>query len=92
MLKQSHEDWLAELDDILRRYRCGSPTDPKARSADWSDAIERLEKLGFSTGEAMHVLRGKQPAAVGGVTVKRVSAREALALHKARLCARADRA
>ena len=59
MRTRSHEDWLAEFNDIVRRYRQGA-TDPKFRPNDWltwDGAIEQLEDLGFTKGEAIHMLQ-----------------------------------
>ena len=57
---RSHEEWLTELNDVVRRYCHSGQNDPKYRPNDWltwEGAIARLEHLGLTTGEAMHILQ-----------------------------------
>ena len=59
---RSHEEWLTELNDIVRRYCHSGQNDPKYRPNDWlawEGAIARLEHLGLTRGEAMHILQRK---------------------------------
>jgi hypothetical protein len=60
MRTRSHEEWLAELNDVVRRYCYSGQNDPKSRPntwLTWEGAIARLEDLGFTRGEAMYMLQ-----------------------------------
>lgn len=54
--KRSAEQFLAELDDILRRFETADATGT-AGSLPREEALRRLRKLGFSAGEAVSLLR-----------------------------------
>jgi len=51
--QRTAEEWLAELNRIMRDYRS---TDLKGAAGSRKRAIERLIDLGFSAGEAVHEL------------------------------------
>jgi hypothetical protein len=72
MLTPSHENWLSELNDVVRRYRhpCNDPKTQTATQLAFDQAIQRLEDLGFTRGEAMHVLRNRQPTPAAYVTLR----------------------
>jgi hypothetical protein len=51
--QRTAEEWLAELNRIMREYRS---TDLRGAAGSRKRAIERLIDLGFSAGEAVHEL------------------------------------
>ena len=55
--RRSIEEALAELEEIMRRYKRGvfSPSAPDALARD--EAVNRLVKLHFTVGEALRMLR-----------------------------------
>jgi hypothetical protein len=57
--RRSAEDWLAEFEDVVRRYRLGL-REPHAQSTlSHEEAVALIQKLGFTTGEALRLLRPK---------------------------------
>lgn len=52
---RSAEEYLAELEEILRRYRIGA-VEANARLTE-EQALARLRRLGFTAGEALRLLR-----------------------------------
>jgi hypothetical protein len=52
--RRSAEEYLAELEDILRRYRASEANGQKLSQ---EEALARLRKLGFTPGEALRLLR-----------------------------------
>jgi len=57
---RSAEQWIAELDEILRRYRPELGEAPSRQGAlNREDAVAALRRLGFSAGEALRLLRRK---------------------------------
>jgi Holliday junction resolvasome RuvABC DNA-binding subunit len=58
--KRSAEDRLAELEDILRRYRLGIARSNTRGSLTHEEALTALRKLGFTVGEALRMLRSRQ--------------------------------
>ncbi|HKT18050.1 MAG TPA: hypothetical protein VJR47_08415 [Stellaceae bacterium] len=52
---RSAEEYLAELEEILRRYRIGA-VEANARLTE-EQALVRLRRLGFTAGEALRLLR-----------------------------------
>ena len=60
--QRSAEEWMAELDGIINRYRDG---EPRAAPMTRRKAIERLVELGFSEGDAVRYLeRNRAKSAV----------------------------
>jgi hypothetical protein len=63
MRSPSAERWVAELDDILRRYDPGErEMVVQSGRLNREAAIDALRKLGFTTGEALRLLRSKAGA------------------------------
>jgi hypothetical protein len=57
---RSAEDWIAALDDILRRYQPELGHAPSRQGAlNRDDAVAALRRLGFTPGEALLILRRK---------------------------------
>lgn len=54
---RSSEEWLVALDDIIRRYRQSFSNPRPERQISFDDALSRMRKLGFTTGEAIRLLR-----------------------------------
>jgi len=53
MRTRSHEEWLAEFNDVVRRYCHSGQNNPKSRQNDWltwEGAIARLEDLWLHEG------------------------------------------
>ncbi|MBO0735041.1 MAG: hypothetical protein J2P48_00510 [Alphaproteobacteria bacterium] len=57
--KRSAEESLAELEDILRRYHLGVAVPGTGEKLTREQALARIRKLGFTTGEALRLLRPK---------------------------------
>ena len=58
---RSAEEYIAELEEILRRYRVGA-AEGKSRGLSREQALAQLRRLGFTAGEALRLLRpGKHP-------------------------------
>jgi hypothetical protein len=56
--RRSAEEWLAELEDTVRRYQLGKAA-PASERLTQEEALARLRKLGFTVGEALRLLRPK---------------------------------
>jgi hypothetical protein len=57
---RSAEQWMAEFDEVLRRYRPALGDAPSPHGAlNRTEAIAALRRLGFSSGEALRLLRRK---------------------------------
>jgi len=56
---RSHEDWLAELNDVVRRYRLGERNPGASQKLTYNEALALIRKLGLTTGEAIRLLRSK---------------------------------
>jgi len=54
---RTSEEWLVALDDIIRRFRQSSSNPRPERQISFDDALSRMRKLGFTTGEAIRLLR-----------------------------------
>lgn len=54
--KRSAEQFLAELEDILRRFEAAAAAGA-AETSMRDETLQRLRKLGFSAGEAQSLLR-----------------------------------
>jgi hypothetical protein len=55
--KRSAAERLAELEDILRRYRLGVAKSSARGALTHEEALAGLRELGFSVGEALRLLR-----------------------------------
>ena len=55
--QRSHEEWLAELNDAVRRYRTGLADSRANNKLTYDEALALIRKLGFTTGEAVRLLR-----------------------------------
>lgn len=53
---RSAEQFVTELDEIVRRFRAGAAAGMGDGPA-LEEALLQLRKLGFTTGEAIHLLR-----------------------------------
>jgi hypothetical protein len=53
--RRSYEEWVASVDEILRRYR-GESTGPSEKLG-YDEALALMRKLGVTAGEAMRLLR-----------------------------------
>lgn len=58
--RRSAEEFLAELEDIIRRYRNES-AGTMLNDVGSEEAVRRLRKLGFTAGQSLELLRGKKP-------------------------------
>ena len=59
IVRRSAEEFLAELEDILSRFRGEGSGNPfKDFSRD--EGVRRLRKLGFTAGQSLELLRGKK--------------------------------
>lgn len=54
--QRTSEDWLAEVDAIIRRYRSGSKERAGEASMTEEEAIAQLRRLGVAYGEAVRWL------------------------------------
>jgi hypothetical protein len=57
--KRSAEEWLAELEDTVRRYHLGLARPGAQDKLSQEEALARIRKLGFTLGEALRLLRPK---------------------------------
>jgi hypothetical protein len=57
--KRSAEEWLAELEDTVRRYQLGLARPGAQDKLSQEEALARIRKLGFTVGEALRLLRPK---------------------------------
>jgi hypothetical protein len=53
------EQYLAELEDILHRYRLGLAEIEAPNKLTLDEALMMLRHLGYATGDALRLLRGK---------------------------------
>ena len=56
---RSAEEFLAELEDIIRRYR-DERSGAVLREVGSDEAVRRLRKLGFTAGQSLELLRSKK--------------------------------
>jgi hypothetical protein len=57
---RSAEQWTAEFDEVLRRYRPALGEAPAPHGAlNRVEAVAALRQLGFSSGDALRLLRRK---------------------------------
>ncbi|HJT07309.1 MAG TPA: hypothetical protein VJ747_10300 [Stellaceae bacterium] len=54
---RSSEEWLVAVNDIIRRFRQNSPGSRPEERISFDDALSLMRKLGFTTGEAIRLLR-----------------------------------
>jgi hypothetical protein len=52
------EEWLAAIEDVIRRYR-GHSADPDTPALSHAEALERMRDLGLADGEAERWLAPK---------------------------------
>jgi hypothetical protein len=57
--RRSAEEWFAEFEEILRRYRPASGGADPNRTLTQEEAVMRLRRLGFTVGECLRLLRPK---------------------------------
>jgi hypothetical protein len=57
--RRSAEEWLAEFEEILRRYRAAGGRTGEGEVLTQQEAIARLRRLGFTVGEGLRLLRPK---------------------------------
>ena len=58
ILRRSAEEFLAELEAILLRFR--NESSGMLTDAGRDEAVQRLRKLGFTAGQSLELLRGKK--------------------------------
>lgn len=56
---RSAEEFLAELEDIIRRYRAES-SGAVVKEVGSDEAVRRLRELGFTAGQSLELLRSKR--------------------------------
>lgn len=56
---RSAEEFLAELEDIIRRYRDES-SGAVLKEVGNDEAVRRLRELGFTAGQSLELLRSKK--------------------------------
>lgn len=54
---RSAEEYIAELEEILRRYRIGAAEAHAPGGLTREQALAQLRRLGFTAGEALRLLR-----------------------------------
>ena len=54
---RSSEEWLVAVNDIIRRFRQNSRGPRPAERMSFDDAVSLMRQLGFTTGEAIRLLR-----------------------------------
>jgi len=59
IVRRSVEQYLQELEEILRRYRVGLADARASQKFTLGEAQTRLRKLGFTNGEALSLLRNR---------------------------------
>jgi len=59
MRRRSAEEFLAELDAILSRFRYQNSG--MLNESGREEAVRRLRQLGFTAGQSLELLRGKKP-------------------------------
>ena len=57
---RSSEEWLVAVNDIIRRFRQNSTGSRPEERISFDDALALIRKLGFTTGEAIRLLRDKK--------------------------------
>jgi hypothetical protein len=57
--RRSAEEWLAEFEEILRRYRAGGAGTGEGDALTQQEAVAKLRRLGFTVGEGLRLLRRK---------------------------------
>jgi hypothetical protein len=57
--RRSAEEWLAEFEEILRRYRSSGAGRAEGETLTQREAASGLQRLGFTFGEALRLLRPK---------------------------------
>jgi hypothetical protein len=57
--RRSAEEWLAEFEEIRRRYQHSGTGRGEGESLTLPEAAARLQRLGFTYGEALRLLRSK---------------------------------
>lgn len=57
--RRSAEECLSEINEVVRRYRLGIAEPDASEKLTQEEAIAGLRKLGFTVGEALHLLRPK---------------------------------
>ena len=68
--QRSHEEWLTELNDAVRRYRAGLADSRAHDKLTYDEAVATIRKLGFTAGEAVRLLRsaavnaGRRPSGI----------------------------
>lgn len=55
--RRSAEEWLAEFDEVVRRYRAGLTRTGAGEALPQQEALARLRRLGFTVGEGLRLLR-----------------------------------
>jgi hypothetical protein len=60
MMRRSAEEFLAELEAILNRFRYENSS--MLNDSGREGAVQRLRKLGFTAGQSLELLRGKKPS------------------------------
>jgi Fe2+ transport system protein FeoA len=59
IMRRSAEEFLAELEAILARFRAESAG--MLNDSGREEAVRRLRQLGFTAGQSLELLRGKKP-------------------------------
>jgi hypothetical protein len=54
---RSSEEWLVAVNDIIRRFRQNSGSARPEEKMSFDEAVSLMRKLGFTTGEAIRLLR-----------------------------------
>lgn len=57
--RRSAEEWSAEFDEIVRRYRPAGAGLGESEVLTQQEALARLRRLGFTVGEGLRLLRAK---------------------------------
>jgi hypothetical protein len=57
--RRSAEEWLAEFEEIRRRYHSKGAGGREGETLTLPEAAARLQRLGFTYGEALRLLRPK---------------------------------
>lgn len=67
--KRTAEEYLARVEAIVRRYRLGIAEPGAGERLGQDEALTALRRLGFTTGEALRLLRPGREAgrAIGAV-------------------------
>lgn len=54
------EEWMAEFDEVVRRYRLGLSHARAPEALPLEEALALMRKLGFTTGEGLSLLRPRE--------------------------------